>query len=58
MVRSVEVIEDSPQQQPIMLSLPTGDNMGLSVALTSNGIFNSALPLQAFSDRVRGRRMA
>lgn len=54
MVKTVEVIEDSPQQLPVMLSLPaSAENMGLAVAISSSGLFGAAIPLQSFTDRVR-----
>ena len=51
-VRSLEAIEDAPDSHPLMLSLPSMDNVGLAVALSPAGVFSSAIALKAFEDKV------
>ena len=56
-LRSLEIIEDAPDAQPIMLSLPGMENVGLAVALNSAGVFSTAIALKAFEDKVRGGKV-
>ncbi|GJP54206.1 hypothetical protein CLOM_g13301 [Closterium sp. NIES-68] len=51
-VRCLEEIEEAPQQQAVMLSLPSVSNVGLAVALSKGGVFSSAIPLTAFQDKM------
>lgn len=51
-IRSIETIEDAQPNEPIMLSLPAMDNIGLAVAMNPKGMFSSAIALKAFEDKV------
>eukprot|EP00850_Spirogloea_muscicola_P018627 SM000173S02996 [mRNA] locus=s173:28246:52241:- [translate_table: standard] len=52
-LRALESIEDTPHGQPAMLSLPQLDRVGLSVALTSSGVFSSAICFKSFEDQMQ-----
>eukprot|EP00850_Spirogloea_muscicola_P005223 SM000023S07679 [mRNA] locus=s23:814661:836470:+ [translate_table: standard] len=52
-LRALESIDDTPPGQPAMLSLAQLDRVGLSVALTSSGVFSSAICFKSFEDQMQ-----
>ncbi|GBG70050.1 hypothetical protein CBR_g4878 [Chara braunii] len=49
-LRTLEELEDTPNGEPIMLSIHNLDRIGLSVAMTRSGAFNSAIPFKEFDE--------